>query len=112
MRESDRRLMIDKINARIDRLKIILNTGDIIEQKNNKEMEKDESVRLDNLSQQSVDANLYILAEQELSQLMANLNWLDGDDAGNCEECGCEIPIKRLLAVPETRRCINCASDF
>ena len=112
MNDTDRKLMIDKINARIDRLKFILNSGNINEEKNNKEVQHDESVRLDNLSQQPVDANLYVLAEQELSQLKANLKWLEGDDAGICEECGCEIPLKRLLAVPETRRCISCASDF
>lgn len=111
MRDFDRNLLIDKINAKIDRLKIILKSADVIEQQSKKEMQYDESVRLDNLSQQSVDANIYILAEQELSQLKANLKWLEGEDAGMCEECGCDIPIRRLLAVPTTRRCIKCARD-
>ena len=110
MRDVDRNLLLDKINARTERLKIILQTAGHIEQQGKQQMQHDESARSDQHSQQPVDANLYALAEQELSELKANLKWLEGDNAGHCEVCGCHIPMKRLFAVPTTRKCINCAS--
>ena len=112
MHEAERQTLTQVINSRIQRLNLILRAGDAIDKQVKKEIEYDESIRLDNLSQEPVDVNLYVLAEQELSQLKANLKWLDGDDAGTCEQCGENIPIRRLMAVPTTRRCINCASDI
>lgn len=111
MRDTDRQILAQVITSRIQRLNLILTSGEVIDKQIKKEQEYDESVRLDNLSQEPVDANLFVLAEQELNQLKANLNWLECDDAGICEECGVDIPIRRLMAVPTTRRCVNCASD-
>jgi DnaK suppressor protein len=31
---------------------------------------------------------------------------------GECEECGCQIGEKRLLAIPDAKHCINCAEDL
>lgn len=112
MRETERQNLAQLMNSRIQRLNLILKSGDAIDKQKKKELEYDESARLDNLSQESVDVNLYVLAEQELSQLKANLKWIESDDAGICEQCGEDIPIRRLMAVPTTRRCINCAKDF
>lgn len=33
---------------------------------------------------------------------------LDANTYGYCEECGTEIPFKRLQIVPETRFCVEC----
>ncbi len=46
---------------------------------------------------------------RELARLSDNLKWLESEDAGYCLQCGCEIPIARLQAMPTTRLCINCA---
>jgi len=110
MREVDRNLLVERINLRTERLKTILKNGGHSEQQDIKDMQNDESARTDQHSRQPVDANLYALARQELDQLNANLKWLEGDNAGNCEVCGCSVPMNRLLAVPTTRKCINCAS--
>nr|WP_246480058.1 TraR/DksA C4-type zinc finger protein [Motiliproteus sediminis] len=48
-------------------------------------------------------------AQQELRALSKQLQWLDGDDAGFCDDCGDAIPLARLEAVPVTRHCIRCA---
>ena len=109
MNESERQTLTAIIQNRIERLDIILKTGDVLGQQADKELAYDESVRLDNLSHQGVDENLYLIAKQELSQLKLNLKWLESEEAGECDECGDEIPIKRLLAVPTTRKCVNCA---
>ena len=31
------------------------------------------------------------------------------DSADNCEECGCQIPSARQVAMPGTRYCVDCA---
>ena len=110
MREVDRNLLLDRIGLRTERLKVILKNGGHSEQQDMDDMQHDGSTRSDQHSRQPVDANLYALAQEELNQLNANLKWLESDNAGNCEVCGCRIPMNRLLAVPTTRKCINCAS--
>jgi len=55
-----------------------------------------------------------LLQDREQSRLKGIENALqrmESDDFGYCEECGEDISIKRLLAVPLTRMCINCQSN-
>lgn len=51
------------------------------------------------------------LAEQGRRELLAierALAKLASGDFGSCEDCGEEIPSKRLLVLPEARLCTNC----
>lgn len=43
-----------------------------------------------------------------MTDLLFALERLDDDDFGTCEDCGREIPIARLLAVPTATRCVGC----
>ncbi|EGG98176.1 hypothetical protein imdm_420 [gamma proteobacterium IMCC2047] len=45
----------------------------------------------------------------ELALLSRNQQWLNSDEAGYCDLCGDNIPLKRLLAAPHTRRCFDCS---
>ena len=38
------------------------------------------------------------------------LERLEAGTYGSCEACGAAIPLERLLAIPETRRCVTCPS--
>ncbi len=66
--------------------------------------------RMDNIVNQAV-------AEKQLSNLKARLLKLgkalkdvdEDEDFGRCIECDEPIPMARLLAMPETRLCVNCA---
>jgi DnaK suppressor protein len=56
------------------------------------------------------------ISEAELQKAEANLKalerWLsiyDTDQFGRCTRCGQEININRLLLMPASTRCINCA---
>lgn len=57
----------------------------------------------------AVGAQITENEKRELARLQSNLVWLQGADGGYCQQCGEEIPIRRLQAVPVTRLCINCA---
>ena len=48
-------------------------------------------------------------AKTRLTFLSAKLNTLDSDHFDECESCGEEIPLARLIAVPSTRLCVGCA---
>ena len=109
MREIDKISLEHVIRTRIRRLDIILDTGKH-DSAYEQEQQHDESARLDNLNNASVDSALMKLAEIERARLKNNLDWINEVDAGICDECGCAIPIQRLLAVPTTRLCIKCAA--
>lgn len=70
----------------------------------------DEAARLETLRHAPVDETLLRNGRDEQQRLQANLEWLDGDEAGLCTACDQTIPLARLLAVPTTRLCIDCAS--
>lgn len=57
-----------------------------------------------------VDKDVAVVRRQveELAQVETAQERLAGDDFGACEECGADIGLERLLAVPNTTRCIAC----
>jgi len=57
----------------------------------------------------SVESMVNSNTGKSLIRLKRNLEWLASEDTGYCGECGCEIPFKRLKAVPVTRLCVGCA---
>ncbi len=71
----------------------------------------DPSASLDLTISSEVEDRLIQIAKDELKQLAQNMVWLDSEDAGCCESCGCDIPLDRLVAVPTTRQCIDCAEE-
>ncbi len=55
-----------------------------------------------------------LLQDREQSRLKGienELQRMESDDFGYCDECGENISKKRLLAVPLTRMCIKCQSN-
>ncbi len=48
-------------------------------------------------------------ARIRLNRLNYALGKIDKEDYGICEECEEDIPVGRLMIVPESTRCVNCA---
>jgi len=69
----------------------------------------DPSAKLDQLINSGVSSAVSSSALRKLHLLRENLAWVDSEDGGYCEDCGCEIALARLLAMPTTRLCVNCA---
>lgn len=67
--------------------------------------------RMEAINSKSVaEANLG-KAKQRLSRLSRALKRIDEDeDYGICQSCDRDIPIKRLLLVPESTHCVRCLS--
>ncbi len=48
-------------------------------------------------------------AERDVAALQLTLAGVDDDDFGVCEQCAGPIGFERLVAVPATHRCVECA---
>jgi RNA polymerase-binding transcription factor DksA len=57
-----------------------------------------------------IDHDISIVRRQveELTQVEAAQKRVSYADYGDCEECGAEIGLQRLLAVPHATRCVGC----
>jgi RNA polymerase-binding transcription factor len=67
--------------------------------------------RLEALNDQGVRNTRIGESRRRLGALHATMARLDGEDFGECDGCGKDIPLARLELVPESRRCVTCASD-
>jgi DnaK suppressor protein len=57
----------------------------------------------------------HLLSERDrikLAQIEDALDKIEDETYGICEECGCDIPKKRLNVLPFARCCIECQSDM
>lgn len=66
--------------------------------------------RLDTMLNQGISESTLSQARVRILKLEAALRRLENDeDFGYCMECGAAIPTPRLLALPETEFCVDCA---
>ncbi len=66
--------------------------------------------RMDAINNKSVnDATLY-KAEQKLKNLEIAVTKINEPDFGKCRRCNNQIPIGRILLLPQITICVNCAS--
>ncbi|NDV22679.1 TraR/DksA C4-type zinc finger protein [Desulfovibrio sp. JC022] len=69
--------------------------------------------RLDTMLNQGINKSSIAQSRQRILNLEDTLNRLENDPFfGECEECGEDIPIARLLALPESRYCVHCAEHL
>jgi len=65
--------------------------------------------RIDELQNQAVVQNLREREQLKLGGLLKALRRMEEGVYGLCVECGCEIPVDRLLVFPETPTCLDCS---
>lgn len=65
--------------------------------------------RMDAINNKSVNEAALRAAEIKLSKLEVALGKVDDPKFGFCIRCGQEIPEGRLLIMPESIKCVNCA---
>ena len=79
----------------------------------NKPMAPDNAIgrvsRMDAINNRSVLNAALKKAELKLKKLKIVQKEIDKKDFGTCLNCKNEIPMARLMIVPESKKCINCA---
>ena len=66
--------------------------------------------RADGMNDQAVSSAALERNRERLYQLESTLDRMKRPGFGDCAVCGRPIPVERLLALPESTRCVACAS--
>lgn len=66
--------------------------------------------RMDAINNKSVMESALRNTKSKLSKLKVALYAVDNDDFGICSVCKCTIQDGRLMYMPESTRCVRCAS--
>jgi len=66
--------------------------------------------RMDAINNKSVVEAALRQAEEKLGKLEYMITQVGEDDFGVCAKCKKQIPIGRILLMPQSRYCVNCAS--
>jgi DnaK suppressor protein len=65
--------------------------------------------RMEAINNKSVNELLLSKTEVKLQKLEASLSFIDKDDYGLCRGCKQPIPLGRLMMLPESDKCVDCA---
>ena len=66
--------------------------------------------RMDAINNRSVSVAALSKKKEKLLALKSIINHIDDDNFGKCISCGNEIPLGRILIIPESKKCMHCAS--
>ncbi len=65
--------------------------------------------RMEMINNKSVNEHLLAKTKARLMKLEASYSLLEKEDYGNCRVCKQPIPLGRLMMLPETDKCVDCA---
>lgn len=65
--------------------------------------------RMDAINNKSVTEATLRQSKDKLSKLRHALHRVDEEDFGVCKRCGKSIPIMRVVLMPQSPYCVNCA---
>ena len=68
--------------------------------------------RMEAINSKSINEAALNKAKQTLSKMERTLLQINGPDFGLCRECEEPIPFARLMIVPESDLCVQCASEI
>tara|TARA_B100000401_G_scaffold111980_1_gene73085 strand:- start:75 stop:500 length:426 start_codon:yes stop_codon:yes gene_type:complete len=66
--------------------------------------------RMDAINNKSVNEAALRNAINKLALLESALQRVNNEDFGLCVRCNTEIPIQRILLIPQSNQCVHCAS--
>ncbi len=108
MTDAQRAALKEKILSELDRAaKDIAALEEITKPVGTEDM--DDITRMDSIVNKSVNDAALSAARSRRAGLEYSLKRIDDPEFGYCVECGEEIPLQRLLAMPETSHCVACA---
>ena len=111
MTKQEKQRLIEKISAEINKLKKLVA---VMEQSANLITPEGPGGRLslrDKIKMKSADERELRSARVRLNKLESAFKKIDDPGFGTCFICEQPIPLARLLAVPETTRCVKCEEE-
>lgn len=66
--------------------------------------------RMDAINNKSITESALRQAESKLSKLYQALDNINKPDFGKCIKCKQPIPLGRILLMPQSNKCVNCAN--
>jgi DnaK suppressor protein len=108
MTEEQRARIREKITSELERLSGDIRTLEEITRPVSAE-DMDDISRMDSIVNKSVNEAALNAARARLAGLEYALKRVADPEFGYCIDCGEEIPFARMLAMPESSRCIDCA---
>ena len=66
--------------------------------------------RMDAINNKSVNEAALRKKQTQLQALKESLKNIDKSDFGKCIKCGSHIPLGRIMLIPESKKCVACAS--
>ena len=67
--------------------------------------------RMDAIGAKNISEAAMRAAQSRLIRLENSLRRIDSDEFGLCIDCDEPIPIKRMMLLPESVRCVRCAEE-
>ena len=112
MKETNRALLIEKISAAIAESELAI----ISLKEKTRPVAPDNAIgrisRMDAISNKSVNDASLRNAQDRLLKLRYALNAIDKPGFGICAECDKEIPLGRIMIMPESILCVRCAEQY
>mgnify|MGYP005622221857 CR=1 FL=1 len=65
--------------------------------------------RMDAINNKSIVEAALVQAEEKLKKLQLVEHKIEDEDFGLCSKCGKEIPLGRLMLMPQSHLCVHCA---
>lgn len=111
MNKKDKALLKEKILQEIDSLRVNIKALEEMSKPVAPDVAIGRLTRMEAINSKSInDANLQS-AKNRLSRLQSALNRIDDDHFGICIECEEPIPVKRLMIIPESLKCVQCMEE-
>jgi DnaK suppressor protein len=105
----EREKLKDHIKKKIESLKKDIKSYQTLTQPISPDNAIGRLTRMDAINSKSINEAALNKAKQTLSKMEGALTMINDPDFGLCRECGEPIPFARLMIVPESNLCVQCA---
>ena len=105
----EREKLKDHIKNKIERLKKDIKSYQTLTQPISPDNAIGRLTRMDAINSKSINEAALNKAKQTLSKMEGALTMINDPDFGLCRECEDPIPFARLMIVPESNLCVQCA---
>jgi len=109
MTEEEKQQIASRMQSKIGRLKVKIDQLEEMSAPVSPENAIGRISRMDAINNKAIYESALAEARREMNELQSAERKLNEPDFGICERCGKEIDVRRLMIMPGSRFCTNCA---